>query len=610
MKSKQGVFIRHEACIGEECTSSDAMAIYAQEDGTFDAACFSCGEYFSNDQLQEAEIDLEFSEETVKKNKRVPITKEELITLQKETVFDHTEYRGIKQYVNEFYGVRSKIVNGQVTERHYPITEEGKPSAYKKRVHPKDFTKGYLGKNSFDCDMFGMVRFPSGGKYVLIVGGEEDVLAGFQMLRDDQLRRSKENYQPVAVIGPTIGENCAKQVKSKKNYEYITSFDKIVLCMDNDEAGKKSTEELLKVLPPEKTFVMQCPEKDPNKCIDEGREVEFVRAFYSAAQYNPTGIVGSGDLISKVREYARTPRLPLPPFLSRMQKMQAGGIPLGTIVNLASASGTGKSTLINEIFYDWLWRSPYRMATCPLEGGLDYFGESLLSRHLGLKLALISDPTEKLDLLDSPEIRQKEQELYYDDFGDHRFDLIDGNGHMDLEKFKKNAEYLVRAKDVRVIVVDTLTKLLEGEPTESVYKFLKWQNDFVVHNKCIIVNICQVRKNAGGKKANSQGADLSEEDISGLGVIFQTGACNILFMRNKEAEDPVVRNTTRIVMSKCRWSGITGPAGSMYYDNDSHTLYDKDEYFTSMGGEEGIAEQEEELRAAGAFDTSDDTTSF
>lgn len=604
MREKQGVFVKHEACIGEECSSSDAMAIYAQEDGSFDAACFSCGGYFSNDQLQGAEIDLEFSEEEVKKKKREPITRAELLVLQQETVFDHTNYRGIKQYVNEFYGVRTKIVNGQVVERHYPVTKDGKPSAYKKRVHPKDFTKGYLGYNGNDCDMFGSVRFPKGGKYLLICEGEEDVLAAFQMLRDDQLRRNKDSYQPVAVVGPSTGGNCERQIKA--NYEYITSFERIILCMDQDEVGKKVTENLLKILPPDKAFVMHCPEKDPNKCVEVGREVEFVRAFYSAARYNPTGIVGSGDLIAKVREYAKTPRLELPPFLTELQKMQAGGIPLGTIINLASGSGTGKSTLVNEKLYHWMFHSRYRMGVCPLEGGLDYFGESMLSRHIGLKLALISDPKEKLALLDSPEIRKKEQELYYDDFGDHRFDLIDGNGHMDLEKFKKNAEYLVRAKDVKVLVVDTLTKLIEGEPTDAVYKFLKWQNDFVVHNKCIIINICQVRKNHGSKKANSRGADLSEEDISGLGVIFQTGACNILFMRDKEAEDPVIRNSTRIVMSKCRWSGITGPAGTIYYDNETHTLHDKGEYFSSMGGEEGIAEQEEELRAAGAFETSEE----
>ncbi|MEX2403409.1 MAG: toprim domain-containing protein, partial [Balneolales bacterium] len=194
-----------------------------------------------------------------------------------------------------------------------------------------------LGYNGQDCDLFGAVRFPKGGKYILLASGEEDTVAAFQMLRDDQLRRNKAAYQPVAVVGSTVGENCVKQIKN--NYEYLTSFEKIIVCPDQDDAGLKAVEKILQVLPPDKTFVMQSPEKDANKCIDEKREVEFVRAFYSAIKHNPAGIVGSGDLMGKIVEYAKLPRLSLPPFLSSLQKMQAGGIPLGTIINFASGSG-------------------------------------------------------------------------------------------------------------------------------------------------------------------------------------------------------------------------------------------------------------------------------
>ena len=39
--------------------------------------------------------------------------------------------------------------------------------------------------------------------------------------------------------------------------------------------------------------------------------------------------------------------------------------------------------------------------------------------------------------------------------------------------------------------------------------------------------------------------------------------------RNGQAEDPVERNTTHIRVLKNRFSGITGPAGHLLYDNET-----------------------------------------
>jgi hypothetical protein len=89
----------------------------------------------------------------------------------------------------------------------------------------------------------------------------------------------------------------------------------------------------------------------------------------------------------------------------------------------------------------------------------------------------------------------------------------------------------------------------------------------------------------GGQKANSTGADLHEEDFQGSSAIFKSGACNLIFTRDKEAEDEIERNTTKMKASKIRWTGKTGGAGEYYYDNETHTVHDKDDYFNSRGGE-------------------------
>ena len=51
-----------------------------------------------------------------------------------------------------------------------------------------------------------------------------------------------------------------------------------------------------------------------------------------------------------------------------------------------------------------------------------------------------------------------------------------------------------------------------------------------------------------------------------------------MLQRDKYSEDDVVRNTTHIVLTKNRSNGVTGKAGSMYYCNQTHRLYDLEDW--------------------------------
>ena len=95
--------------------------------------------------------------------------------------------------------------------------------------------------------------------------------------------------------------------------------------------------------------------------------------------------------------------------------------------------------------------------------------------------------------------------------------------------------------------------------------------------------MCHTRKTSGGQKAGSTGADLHEEDLMGNSAIYKSAACNLMFTRNKEAEDDVERNTTIMKATKIRWTGKTGIAGKYYYDNETHTMHDLDDWLNDHG---------------------------
>ncbi|QHZ60064.1 hypothetical protein PJKIFABJ_00128 [Pseudomonas phage PE09] len=509
---------------------------------------------------------------------------EEIHASMKEvTTTDSKGYRGIRKDTTQAFGVRHEIntATGEVAVQYYPCTMASEDNdhgfiltGYKKRTLPKDF-KGALGETGRECQLFGQFKFiRDRGKYCIIVGGEIDQLSAYQMLADYQ---KSKGYEHIPTVSPTIGETgCEKQIVLQ--YEWFNRFERIIVCMDNDEAGRKAAEMVCKALPKGKAYVMEMGLKDPNEYLKAGKEREFISCFYKAAPYTPSGIVGSGSLMNLMKKAATTPKIPLPPFMKKVQKMMAGGIPLKTITNLGSASGTGKSTIVDECVYHWIFNSPHKPGVLSLESDCAQYGNKMLSRHIGKKLDLIEDDQEKIDLLNSAEVEEKAQELFFLPDGSHRWHLVEERDGS-IEDIKEKIMELIIACECKVIIVDPLQDILDGLSNEEQAVFMKWLKGTVKSHDVSFILINHVRKSAGGSKANSAGADLFEEDFQGSSAIFKSAACNLLFTRNKEAENEIERNVTTMKMTKCRWTGNTSPqAGKYFYDNQTHTLFDLDEY--------------------------------
>lgn len=171
-----GEFIRHVACLNPKCNSSDGMAIYSDGSGH----CFVCKHNYYPDKDNKTKGNK--VQDLIKKKEKDSITKEEQDEIKSFTSFEANEYRGISDEILKFYGCRTQFnEEDEILKRYYPYTIDGELSGYKIRKHPKQFST--LGNVGTKVDLYGSFRFQSGGKYVLIVGGEEDTHAAFQMLK-------------------------------------------------------------------------------------------------------------------------------------------------------------------------------------------------------------------------------------------------------------------------------------------------------------------------------------------------------------------------------------------------------------------------------------------
>lgn len=605
------------ACINPNCSSSDGLEVYAKEDEEtgeiyYDATCFVCGKFFRPSELANSYIaDIFGIEKKVKSGGKVNLTEsaiktkiphkdkpiitdEQRATLEATAKYKSGNFRGVRDEIHQLYRIRTEYQDGSLYARYYPILQEGKLVGYKSRLLPKDFSRGPTGRNSKDCEMFGQFLFTSGGKNIIIVEGEEDAPAAYQMMLDYQKSRgSDEKYNPTAVVSPTCGAlSAVAQIKA--NYEFFNKFDNIIVALDMDEAGQSQIDAVCRALPTGKAKVMAMPAKDPCECIRQGLHQRFISAFFDAKQYVMSGITPSTELEAKMLEHASIERMSLPPFMHRMEDMLCGGIPAGYIVNILSASGTGKSTFIDAMILHWIMKSGKRIGIVSLEASEGEYAINLSSAFLGVKVNLFKTAKERVDFINQPENIERRKELWAREDGSPRLYVVDS----EVDQIKERVEYLVKSLGCEVVVLDPLQDVLDVMPEVEHPAFLKWEKDIVKREKCNIININHSRKSAGGAKANSKGAELNEEDIMGSSTIFKSGGINIILMRDKEAPEELERNTTYAKITKARGVGSTGPCGEYLYVNKEHRIYDKQDYLA--GNPNYDVETIKEL-SAGAF---------
>lgn len=515
-----------------------------------------------------------------KPTEALPLPIEVLREIAATTTYQNVNYRGIRKETDEYFKHRSVVRDGKVVTRYYPETNnDGQITGLKARQIPKDFRYGKIGTTGNKSQLSGQFLCKGAGKFVLIVGGEDDKAAAHQMFVDYQKSRGQEDLKLCDVVSPTTGEGSAA-TQCAAQYDFLDQYDNIIIGMDNDKAGEKATQDMLKVLPKEKLKVVKWSEKDPHQMLEKGLQKQFIRDFYSSKEVIATGIKSSKDADAEMLEELTRKKIPLPPFMCELQKMMAGGIPLGYIICIIAKSGIGKTSIINEMLYYWIFHSPYKMGVLSLELNAGQYNLAMLSRHAGKKIQLMESPEEAIAFINSPEIMEKRRELIEDEYGEPRWMLLDDRDGT-VDAIIKKCEVLIKKHGCKILIVDPLQDVIEAASYEDKLKFIKWQK-LMVKEGVTFCNITHVRKSGSstdkdGKRINRE---LSEDDVHGMSEIIKSSGANIIVDRDKYSEDPTERNTTKVVMSKCRWTGNTGNAGEWYYDNQTHTMYDKNSYFT------------------------------
>jgi archaellum biogenesis ATPase FlaH len=557
------------------CGSSDGFHFYGEGKG---GHCFVCLRSILSDN-KKAELGIGKFEWTDEMEREVStkslLTQEEAEQIKGYTGTRGLGSRGVSDDTFKAYAVRFKYDegSGEVVETFYPYTEEYKPAGYKVRVmNPKNFRSiGKIGKNS---ELFGQWKWKQGGRTLVITSGEADCLAAYDML--ETYRTGKDSkFDPTACVSAGIGETGSfKQFQAQ--YDWLSSWDKIIYIPDQDEAGLAALDSINSVMPKGKLFVAKLPEKDCNDMLIKGRQKQFIKAFFDAKPYTPTGVVGSSELYDSMVEASTVEKMPFPPTYKELNEMLAGGVALGTIGVISAFTGIAKTTIINECLYYWIFNSPHKIAVVSMEQSKSQFAELMLSRHMGTKMGKML-PEQKREFLLQPATRAAGDILFKTEDGSDRFLIVDDRD-MEIESMKQAIEKAVISCNARVIIWDTISDALDALTIEEQAQVMKWCKSLVAMYNVSLILIAHQKKPPQGAKDGSKGGMGSENGVQGSSTIVKSATWILMLARDKTNEDYTIRNTTFLEMPKNRDASETGKAGELYYDISTHTIHNKQEW--------------------------------
>lgn len=490
--------------------------------------------------------------------------------IKAQTGMDTKQYRGIRTDVSKNFNVRYQYSeqDGSVESTLYPTTKDYKLCGYKVRKHPKDFTSP-IGETGKECDLFGEFKFKTHSGIVLITGGEHDQLAAYQMLLDNQ-KNSK--FDPIAVVSPTLGESGAHR-QIQKRYKFFENKKKIVVCMDNDEAGRKATEKICQVLPRGKVSIMHMRYKDPNEYILRGKENEFISDFWSARSWTPSGVHGSSSLYDAALNYTSITKLSLPPFMKKAEEMFGGGLVKNELNVIFAKTSQGKSLYVDNMVTHWVNKETDEVVgIMSLEAAKDKYATNIFSRQLGVNL-LGMQGEDRLEYLKRDDVKKRIEDFTQKEDGSDRFFVYDNRGSS-IEDTKESILEMIIHLGVTLLIFDPFSDLTQGMDLGAQEELLSWLKKLILEYPALsVVLVCHTRKSPQGSVGS-----LAEDDIMGTSTIMKSSSQTISIERDKLHDNPIMRNVSLITIHKNRHFSDTGPAGEVFYEHSSGRLYDWDEY--------------------------------
>jgi twinkle protein len=513
-------YIKHIPC--EACGSSDANSLF--DDGH--QYCFACETYVAGDG-------------TTTKVSKKPMNKE--LKFYDSATYLSIVDRSITSATCIAFGVKQD--NGK---HYYPYyNPDGSMVAIKTRsVEDKAFS---VAGDFKDATLFGQNLFAKSGRYLTICEGELDALAAYQM--------QGSKYPCVSIRSGASGalKDC------KAQYEWIDSFENIVLAFDADEPGQKAAQAVAELFGGKvKIMKHRTGYKDACDYLENNASKEFVDTWWGAESYIPDGIVQGNSLWDMVSAPIEKADCDYP--YEALNKLTYG-IRKGELVMVTAGSGLGKSQFLREIVWHILNKTTDNIGLMFLEEGVRKTARSLMS-------LAINKPIHLPDVEVSPE---ELKDAFDRTLGSDRVYLFDHFGSTSLENIVNRVRYMAKGLGCGYVFLDHISIIVSGgdvgDERKALDAIMTKLRMIVQETGISLICVSHLKRNEG--RGHEEGAVTSLAQLRGSGAIAQLSDIVIGLERNGQAEDMIERNTTSVRVLKNRFSGYTGNCGALLYNGQT-----------------------------------------
>jgi twinkle protein len=520
--SEESAYIRKESC--PHCGSSDANALYS--DGHH--YCFSCETVTPSEEESSNVVAINTDFMPVRGTHQALSKRKLSLETCKLWNYQVADYNGQKVQVANYSDDKGHVIGQKV------------------RFQNKDFT--FLG-DAKGATLYGKHLWRDTGKMITITEGELDALSVSQAF---------SNKWPVVSV--RSGAAGAKR-DIQKNIEWLEKFETVVFMFDNDDVGRKASEECALLLTPGKAKIASLPLKDASDMLQAGRVNELVDAVWAAKVFRPDGIVSGTELWDLVSSTDVNDSIPYP-FNGLNEKTL--GIRRGEIVTITAGSGIGKSALVREVAYDII-KQGHTVGYIALE-------ENIKRTSLGLMGLALNKP---LHLGESDVSKEELKDAFSQTVGSGRVYLYDHWGSTDSDNLLAKIRYLVRGCGCNYIVLDHLSIVVsgmgDGDERRLIDNTMTKLRTLTEELQCGLLLVSHLRR-PSGDRGHEDGATTSLSQLRGSAGIAQLSDMVIGLERNQQdKENP---NLTTIRVLKNRWTGETGVACHLEYSKETGRMFE------------------------------------
>ena len=511
-------FLHHSPC--ENCGSRDNLGVW--EDHTY---CFGCRQYNQlNGELPK-----------YKKKKIVEDMIEGIVEALPSRKIDSETCKKFNYQTGTYNGKPVHIAN--YYDKDYNIV------AQKLRFQDKKFT--WLGDTD-KITLFGQNIWRDGGKKIIITEGEIDALS---------VSKVQGNQYPVVSV-PSGATSAKKYIK--KELEWLSKFEEIILMFDEDEAGKSAVIECSNILPVKKVKIATLPAKDPSELLQSGKGEQIISSMWEAKAYTPQGIIEGNDTKDLL---LKDDYVECIPYHWNGFNQKLGGIRKGELVLLTAGSGTGKSQVCRELAYH-LISNKEKVGYIALEESVKRSLRGIVS--VGLN-KLIHLPEVRQNISDEKILEEWNKVKNYICFYDHF-------GSSDTDDLMNRIRYMVQSLDCKTIILDHISIVVsgigDGDERRLIDNTMTQLRKLVEELGCALFLVSHLRRPEG--KGHEEGTQTSLSHLRGSHSLAQLSDAVIGFERNQQDEIQSNVMTARIL--KNRYSGDTGIACSLIYNKDTGRL--------------------------------------